>query len=174
MELSDSSRYISTAVTALLLYLVAQETSRQVARRRGSQLWFPVSTLLRVIYLFALIFFGGMAVWNASGVGMSGGPFVTFGFLAFSSLVVAIWPTAVGVDDQGVTEIRWGGLLCRRVPWKEVLHAVRIEIAQERKVQLILDRGKPITHSEMHVDRERFIREVSKHVEVFGGPPRVL
>ena len=160
--------WISVAVSILAIYVATNEGLWQLARRHGNQLHFPVGLFTRVVYLIALPGAVAVAVLDSDDWVTSGG------LLAFAGLWIATWPRTIVLDDQGVKELIWGGLRRRVAAWPEVLHAIRMEVESEREVHLILQSGKVIKHTRLHIDRDRFIREVGKHVEVLGGPPRVL
>lgn len=166
---------ISIVVSALALYLAGMEGQWQRARRRQGQLWFPAGVFIRYAYIAGTLLYTAMIVLPGTRwVTNSGGWVTDAGFLALMALTISTWPTSILLDREGVTELRWGGLRRRRCIWSDVLHAVRIETDREREVQLILKAGSPIVHTAIHIDRDRFINEVQKYVEIFGGPPREL
>ena len=160
--------WLSIAVSMLAIYLATNEGRWQVARKTGEAFWFSTGLFTRLVYI------AGVLAYPAIAALPSNGRVTTVGLLLLPALLVITWPRTIVLDGRGVTELLWGGLRRRRAEWPDVMHAIRMETDEELEVHLILNQCKPIKHTKLHVDRSGFIREVSKHAEVFGGPPRVL
>jgi hypothetical protein len=131
-------------------------------------MWFSTGLFTRLIYVVGVLAYPLLAALP------SNDRVTTIGLLLIPTLLVLTWPKTIALDAQGVTELSWGGLRRRKAKWSDVMHAIRIETDEELEVQLILERGKPIRHTKLHVDRTRFIHEAGRHVEVLGGPPKVM
>ena len=153
--------WISIAVSLLAIYLASNEGRWQLARRKGVNLIYAVGWFVRSIYLVGVFAYPVLAAMP------SNDRFTAAGLLIIPITLVVTWPKTIVLNEQGVTELRWGGLLKRSVVWSNVMHGVRIQTSQESEVQLILGRGSPIVHSKYHVDRSGFVREISKHTQVF-------
>lgn len=167
--------WVSVAVSLLAIYLATNEGRWQLARKRGEETWFNTGLFTRFVYFVGmLVCVAGVALPSSEWVVAANDWLTTAVFVLLICLAVLTWPKTIVVDVNGVTELSWGGLRRRKVDWNDVMHAVRIETDEELEVHLIPRHGKPIKHTKLHVDRTRFIREVGKHVEVFGGPPKVL
>ena len=121
--------------------------------------------------LGSLVFVAGVTLPSSKWVIAADDWLTTVGFLAMIGVAVLTWPRTIVLDSRGATELLCGGLRRRTAKWADVMHAIRIETDEELEVQLILKTRQAIKHTKLHVDRDRFIREVSQHVEVLGGPP---
>jgi len=159
----------------LAIYLATNEGRWQIAQRRGEQLWFNVGSFTRTIYVAGILVCVAGVLLPSSDWVVASDDWVTTGvFLFMVGLAVLTWPRTIVLDDKGVTEFLWGGLRRRKAEWSDIVHAVRLESDEDLEIQLILGNGKVIKHTKLHVDRTRFIHEVSRHVQIVGGPPRVL
>lgn len=167
--------WVSVAVSMLAIYLAINEGRWQAAQRRGEQLRFGTGVFTRVAYFVGvLVCVAGVVLPSSDWVVSSGDWLTTAVFLSLIGLALLSWPRVIVLDQWGITEVCWGGLHHRKAAWSNVMHAIRVESDSELEVRLILRRGKAITHTKQHVDRDRFIEEVGKHVEVLGGPPRIM
>ena len=160
--------WLSIGIALIGVQVALNEARWTRARKQGHKLIFQHGYIARASYFLAT------AVCVIGGIFSTDDHVVTIVLFGFALAFLTTWPRTIALDDSQIMEIGWGGLYRKHALWEDVTSAIRLESESEREVLIGLRNGKMIKHTEFHIDRDRFISEVGKHIKVLGGPPREL
>jgi hypothetical protein len=83
--------------------------------------------------------------------------------LGFAAVTLFCWPGNIIVDSRGVRQI-WLGMCRRRIEWSEIKSAAYLEA--DNYVVIKTANGGSLRTSLVHIDPERLVNELGKHVRV--------
>jgi hypothetical protein len=136
---------------------IYSSTANQKARESGSDVVFPVSSVVPVLRGFGLVIFGGMTLFLAREPNGMFGAIVCLIFACISLLCRSIPIVIAQAGISGPTAFSTR----RFMPWSDVSE---VEFKVANRVYAVRSRGAAtIYHSGFHFDPARFEKEVKDH-----------
>jgi hypothetical protein len=154
--------WITVVAVVLLVRWLAWEASAERAVQKSDVLVFRAPALLRILFGFAV----PTMVYGAGSV-VASGKFRQEWWVSLTLLVMAVsivwmWPSDIRLSNDGIVQRRLLGLWARRFAWGDVEY-LRPDPSED-SFEVVSTAGRAIKHTKYHVDRERFVAEVKRHV----------